>query len=164
MSAWWLFSSMGFYPLQMGDGHYAVGSPLFTKMTVHMDNGKTLTINAPQNSSTNIYVQRLVVNGKDVTVPSIDHADIANGGTIDFVMGPKPGRWGTTGTMPSITTGSKAPQPISDLTGPSQGRRPGCPGPPRLRQHVDDAGVRRQGVVGRVPLRRPEETPCRCTR
>lgn len=128
MSAWWLFSSMGFYPLQMGDGHYAVGSPLFTKMTVHMDNGKTLTINAPQNSATNIYVQRLVVNGKDVNTPSIDHADIADGGTVDFVMGPKPSRWGTTAAMPSITTGSKAPQPISDLTGPSQGQASGVAG------------------------------------
>ena len=62
-SAWWLFSAMGFYPLQMGEGHYAVGSPLFTKMAVHLDNGKTLTINAPNNSAKNIYVTGLSVNG-----------------------------------------------------------------------------------------------------
>jgi len=55
-SAWWLFRAMGFYPLQMGDGSYAVGSPLFTKMTLTMDNGKRLVINTPNNSATNIYV------------------------------------------------------------------------------------------------------------
>jgi len=69
-SAWWLFSAMGFYPLQMGDGHYAVGSPLFTKMTLNMDNGKKLVVNAPNNSATNIYVAGLKVNGSSRDVAS----------------------------------------------------------------------------------------------
>ena len=91
-SAWWLFSAMGFYPLQMGDGHYAVGSPLFTKMTLHLDNGKTLTVNAPNNSAKNIYVTGMRVNGTPTQQAWIDHKDIADGGTIDFEMGPTPTR------------------------------------------------------------------------
>ena len=86
-SAWWLFSAMGFYPLQMGDGHYAVGSPLFTKMTLHLDNGKTLTVNAPNNSAKNIYVTGLSVNGVARDQAWIDHSMIANGGTVNFTMG-----------------------------------------------------------------------------
>ena len=112
----------------MGDGNYAIGSPLFTKVTVHLDNGKTLTINAPDNSAKNIYVQRLVVNGKDVDVASIKHDDIKDGGTIDFRMGPKKSSWGTREQLPSITTGNKVAQPLADVTGPSQGSISGVTG------------------------------------
>ena len=128
MSSWWLFSAMGFYPLQMGDGHYAVGSPLFTKMSVHMDNGKTLTINAPKNSATNIYVAGLSVNGVARDQASIDHTDIANGGTIDFAMSPTPTKWGTTEQLPSVTKGTKPPTPLADLTGPGEGQATGVAG------------------------------------
>jgi len=127
-SAWWLFSAMGFYPLQMGDGHYAVGSPLFTKMTVHLDNGKTLTINAPNNSAQNIYVAGLKVNGKAQDVASIDHRDIAGGGTIDFAMSPRPTQWGTQKQLPSTTKGNQPPNPLADLSGPGQGQASGVSG------------------------------------
>ena len=127
-SAWWLFSAMGFYPLQMGDGHYAVGSPLFTKMTLHMDNGKKLVVNAPNNSATSIYVAGLKVNGTSRDVASIDHKDIANGGTIDFTMSPTPTQWGTAQQLPSITQGSQPPSPLADLTGPGQGQASGVVG------------------------------------
>ncbi len=124
-SAWWLFSAMGFYPLQMADGHYAVGSPLFTKMTVHLDNGKTLTINAPNNSATNIYVTGLSVNGKSRNQAWIDHKDIANGGTITFTMGAKPTAWGTRSQLPSITRGDAVAAPDEDLTGEGRGEGSG---------------------------------------
>ena len=58
-SAWYVFSSLGFYPLVMGGGEYAVGSPLFTKATVHLENGRDLVIKAPRNSARNVYVQGL---------------------------------------------------------------------------------------------------------
>ena len=124
-SAWYLFSAMGFYPLQMGDGHYAVGSPLFTKMTLHLDNGKTLTINAPNNSAKNIYVTGLSVNGVARDQAWIDHSTIANGGTVDFTMGSAPTAWGTAQQLPSITTGDQPPTPRDDLTGPGQGQASG---------------------------------------
>ncbi|MEO7062059.1 MAG: glycoside hydrolase domain-containing protein, partial [Lapillicoccus sp.] len=148
-SGWWLFSSMGFYPLQMGDGHYAVGSPLFTKMTLHMDNGKTLTINAPRNSAKNIYVAGLKVNGQSVDVASIDHAAIANGGTIDFSMSATPTAWGTTQQLPSITTGSKPPSPIGDLTGASAGTVGGPAGAAAL---VDNTSMTQAAVPTGIPV------------
>ena len=68
MSAWYLFSALGFYPLVTGSREYAVGSPLFTKATVHLENGRELVVKAPQNSAQNVYVQGLKVNGKPWTV------------------------------------------------------------------------------------------------
>jgi predicted alpha-1,2-mannosidase len=124
-SAWWLFSAMGFYPLQMGDGHYAVGSPLFTKMTLHLDNGKTLTVNAPNNSAKNIYVTGLSVNGVARDQAWIDHQDIANGGTVTFTMGSAPTSWGKATQLPSITSGDQPPTPLDDLTGSGQGQASG---------------------------------------
>jgi len=124
-SAWWLFSAMGFYPLQMGDGHYAVGSPLFTKMTLHLDNGKTLTVNAPNNSAKNVYVTGLSVNGVARDQAWIDHSMIANGGTVNFTMGSTPTAWGTAQQLPSITTGDQPPTPLDDLTGSGQGQASG---------------------------------------
>ena len=117
-SAWWLFSAMGFYPLQMGNASYAIGSPLFKKMTVHLDNGRTLVINAPANSARNIYVQSLKVNGKKWDKSYLPHAEIAAGGVLDFEMGSSPSRWATgpDAAPPSLTTGSEAPAPLRDVT------------------------------------------------
>ncbi|WP_367135872.1 GH92 family glycosyl hydrolase [Saccharothrix sp. HUAS TT1] len=117
-SAWWLFSAMGFYPLQMGNDSYAIGSPLFKKMTVHLDNGRTLVINAPGNSAENVYVQSLKVNGKAWDKSHLPHAEIADGGVLDFVMGSEPSRWatGADAAPPSLTTGTSAPAPLRDVT------------------------------------------------
>ncbi|SDW69531.1 alpha-1,2-mannosidase, putative [Amycolatopsis xylanica] len=127
-SAWWTFSALGFYPLQMGSPNYAIGSPLFTKATVHLAGGKNLVINAPKNSSKNIYVQGLRVNGKPYTSTSIPQDLIAKGGTLDFDMGPTPSKWGTGphDAPPSITTGDAAPSPLHDLTGPGKGTATGA--------------------------------------
>ena len=62
-SAWYIFSALGFYPLQVGSPYYAIGSPLFTKPTVHLENGHDLVVSAPNNSARNVYVQGLTVNG-----------------------------------------------------------------------------------------------------
>ncbi|MGW4750384.1 glycoside hydrolase domain-containing protein, partial [Streptomyces sp. NPDC004290] len=92
-SAWYVFSALGFYPLVMGGGEYAVGSPLFTKATVHLENGKDLVIKAPRNSTRNIYVQGLKVNGKAWTSTSLPHTLLAKGGVLEFDMGPRPSSW-----------------------------------------------------------------------
>lgn len=116
-SAWFLFSSMGFYPLVMGSGEYAIGSPLFTKTTVHLENGRTLTVEAPKNSAKNIYVQGLKVNGKRWTSTALPHSVLAKGGTLEFDMGPKPSTWGTgkDAAPVSITQDDKVPSPREDL-------------------------------------------------
>ncbi|HEV7964764.1 MAG TPA: GH92 family glycosyl hydrolase [Actinoplanes sp.] len=123
MSAWQVFGALGFYPLQMGSPQYAIGSPLFTKATVNLENGKKIVVNAPNNSATNVYVQSLKVNGKAYTSTSLPHSLLAGGATLDFAMGPQPSSWGTgaADAPPSITSGDAVPSPLKDLTGPAKG-------------------------------------------
>ncbi|MFI7599216.1 GH92 family glycosyl hydrolase [Actinoplanes sp. NPDC049681] len=123
MSAWYVFSSLGFYPLQMGSPAYAIGSPLFTKATINLPGGKKIVINAPDNSAKNVYVQSLKVNGKAYTSTSLPHSLLADGAVLDFAMGPEPSAWGTDADAapPSITTGDAVPSPLRDLTGPGKG-------------------------------------------
>ena len=118
MSGWYVLSSLGLFTVNMGSGEYAIGSPLFKKATINMDNGKKLVINAPENSTENIYIQSMKLNGKAFNKCFIDHADIANGGTIDFVMGSEPSAWGTDSTaLPrSITRDDEIAKPAKDVT------------------------------------------------
>ncbi|WP_217146007.1 GH92 family glycosyl hydrolase [Streptomyces sp. AC627_RSS907] len=115
-SAWFLFSSLGFYPLVMGSGEYAIGSPLFTKATVHLENGRDLVVKAPENSRENVYVQGLKVNGKRWNSTSLPHSLIAKGGVLEFDMGPRPSSWGTgkDAAPPSITQDDEVPTPRAD--------------------------------------------------
>ncbi|MFE2881930.1 GH92 family glycosyl hydrolase [Streptomyces sp. NPDC059272] len=115
-SAWYLFSALGFYPLVMGSGEYAIGSPLFTKATVHLENGHDLVVKAPKNSTKNIYVQGLKVNGKAWTKTSLPHSLLEKGGVLDFSMGSKPSSWGSgkNAAPVSITKDDKVPTPRSD--------------------------------------------------
>ncbi|MFI7546638.1 GH92 family glycosyl hydrolase [Actinoplanes sp. NPDC049599] len=123
MSAWQVFSALGFYPLQMGSPAYAIGSPLFTKATVNLENGKKIVVNAPGNSRENVYVQSLKVNGKAYGSTSLPHALLADGATLDFTMGSSPSRWGTgkDAAPPSLTSGDAVANPLRDLTGPGRG-------------------------------------------
>ncbi|TQJ56345.1 GH92 family glycosyl hydrolase [Streptomyces sp. SLBN-115] len=116
-SAWYLFSALGFYPLVMGSGEYAVGSPLFTKATVHLENGKDLVVKAPKNNAKNVYVQGLKVNGRAWTSTSLPHTLLAKGGVLEFDMGPRPSSWGSgknAGPV-SITQDDKLPAPRTDV-------------------------------------------------
>ncbi|MEV0178541.1 GH92 family glycosyl hydrolase [Streptomyces sp. NPDC050625] len=116
-SAWYLFSSLGFYPLVMGSGEYAIGSPLFTKATVHLENGRDLVIRAPGNSAKNVYVQGVTFNGRPWTSTSLPHSLLAKGGVLDFRMGAKPSAWGTgkNAAPVSITRSDKVPTPRADV-------------------------------------------------
>lgn len=123
MSAWYIFSALGFYPLQMGSPEYVIGSPLFKKATIHLENGKKIVINAPENSKENRYVQSLKINGKKYTHTSLSHEILGKGAVLDFEMGPKPSKWGSKeqdlpkSITPGSTDGSAlAPQPMKDLT------------------------------------------------
>ena len=90
MSAWYIFSSLGFYPVTPGSPNYALGSPLVKEANIHLDNGKTLTIQAKNQNQKNVYVKRVLVNGRPIKNTTITHNDIMNGGEIVFEMSSKP--------------------------------------------------------------------------
>jgi alpha-1,2-mannosidase, putative len=90
MSAWYVMSSMGFYPVNPSNGVYVFGSPLFDKVTIKLPAGKTFTVEAINNSNENIYIQSVELNGKAYSKSYINHKDIMNGGTLKFVMGNTP--------------------------------------------------------------------------
>lgn len=119
MSAWYIFSALGFYPVSVGNDEYAIGSPLFEEMIVHLDNGKSITVKANNNSNENIYIQSMKLNGKDYTKNYLKHSDIANGATIEVTMGNTPNtNWGSSeDSLPtSITKNDEMPNPLKDLT------------------------------------------------
>ncbi len=89
-SAWYVFSAMGFYPVAPGTDEYALGSPLFKKVTVNLENGKKLVIDAPANSETNRYIGRMTVNGKVYDKNYITYPMIMDGAVIDVEMSDKP--------------------------------------------------------------------------
>jgi putative alpha-1,2-mannosidase len=90
MSAWFLFSSLGFYPVAPGSDRYALGSPAIKTAILKLENGKTFTIEANNQSDKNIYVEKILVNGKQINRNYITHAEIMNGGKITFYMSDKP--------------------------------------------------------------------------
>lgn len=92
MSAWYVFSAMGFYPVNPVSGQYEIGTPLFPEMHMNLDNGKTFTVLAPAVSRENIYIQSVKVNGQPYDKSYITHEQIMNGATVEFEMGPEPGK------------------------------------------------------------------------
>lgn len=92
MSAWYILSALGFYPVEPAGGRYVFGSPLFDKAVLQVSGG-TFTITARNNSEQNRYIQSVRLNGKPYRQPWINHADITAGGTLELTMGAKPARW-----------------------------------------------------------------------
>lgn len=86
MSAWYIFSALGFYPVTPGSPHYALGSPLIKEAAIHLENGKVLLIKAINQSKENIYVKSVTVNGEKIEGTLLDHNDISNGGEVVFEM------------------------------------------------------------------------------
>ncbi len=91
-SAWYVFSSLGFYPVTPGTNQYVFGSPLFDRMTLTFENGKKMVISAQSNSSKNIYVQDIVLNGRSLNRNYITQDELTGGGELVFRMGPDPNR------------------------------------------------------------------------
>jgi predicted alpha-1,2-mannosidase len=89
MSAWYIFSSLGFYPVTPGSPYYALGSPLIKDAVINLENGKTLHIKVKNQGKKNVYVKNVTVNGKKITNNLISHFDIVNGGEIIFEMSNK---------------------------------------------------------------------------
>jgi predicted alpha-1,2-mannosidase len=93
MSAWYLFTALGIYPLNPASGDYMIGSPMFSRMSLQTANGKRFTVIADNNSAANVYIQSATLNGKPLLKPMIRYEDIMAGSTLHFVMGPKPSHW-----------------------------------------------------------------------
>lgn len=91
MSAWYVFSAMGFYPLNPVSGEYEIGTPLFRRMKLHLANGNTFSVIANNLSKKNIYIQSVKVNGKPYDKSFITHSMIMDGDTVVFEMGEKDG-------------------------------------------------------------------------
>ena len=95
MSAWYIFSALGFYPVCPGKPLYEIGSPLFEEVTIYLPNGNTFLIVAPNNSQKNRYIQSLKLNGKEHHKTWISHSDIMTGGILEFELGELPNKaWG----------------------------------------------------------------------
>ncbi|MEI7525629.1 MAG: GH92 family glycosyl hydrolase [Mariniphaga sp.] len=97
-SAWYVFSAMGFYPVAPGTGEYALGSPLFKKMTLTLENGKKLEISAPNNNAENVYINKIMRNGIVYEKNYLSHSDLMNGGKLQFEMTKVPNK--SRGTLP----------------------------------------------------------------
>ena len=86
MSAWYIFSALGFYPVCPGSNQYELGSPSVSKATIHLENGKTLIINTINQSPENVYVEKVTVNGTEINRNYLLHSEIINGGEIVFYL------------------------------------------------------------------------------
>lgn len=95
MSSFVVFSAMGFFPVKPGIPMYTITSPVFSKVTIGLHNGKTFTLIAENSSRTNKYIQTAKLNGKVLTTPWFSHEDLMKGGTLVLVMGEKPAAWNT---------------------------------------------------------------------
>ncbi len=112
MSAWSIFSALGFYPLSVGSGQYVAGSPLFRRAVVHLENGRDLVVDAPDNSGANRYVRNVELNGQRLRTAELPQAALARGGRLTFAMSPTPTDWGAR-TAPKPV----APTPPADVSG-----------------------------------------------
>ena len=95
MSAWLLFTALGFYPVNPASGEYMIGSPMYSRMSIRLQSGKTFRVIAENVSARNLYVQSAMLDGKPLNDPLITWEQIQSGATLQFRMGPKPSRWGS---------------------------------------------------------------------
>jgi predicted alpha-1,2-mannosidase len=105
MSAWYIFTSLGFYPVCPGSDYYVIGSPSVKNAVMQLSNGKELTVKSENFSDENIYVQSVLVNGKPWNSVFLPHREISDGGSIVFTMGPQPNKsWGVVSTLKDNST------------------------------------------------------------
>ena len=101
MSAWYIFTALGFYPVCPASDYYVLGSPALPRAVIHLSNGRKFTVIGENLSDRNIYVQSVKLNGKNWTTPFLPYREVKGGGTLVFRLGPEPNKdWGANGTAP----------------------------------------------------------------
>lgn len=110
MSAWFVLSSMGFYPVVPGDATYAIGTPLFEKITLNLDNGKKFTLLAPGVSAQNRYIQKANFNGRAWPRSWLPHQMFVDGGTLELTLGEQASDWAS--TAPNLPVSEITEEPI----------------------------------------------------
>jgi predicted alpha-1,2-mannosidase len=101
MSAWYIFTALGFYPVCPASDYYVIGSPAVKKAVMHLSSGKKFTMLAENLSEQNIYVQSVKLNGRNWNTPFLPHRELKGGGTLVFTMGPQPNpEWGKNCAVP----------------------------------------------------------------
>jgi len=124
MAAWYVFSALGFYPVNPASEVYVIGSPVVSEAVIHLDqhkyNGRTFTVIAKHNSAENIYIQSASLNGQPLAKAWLTHEQITSGGTLNLEMGPRPNpEWGSAlanrppATMPADFQYPALPNPSS---------------------------------------------------
>ena len=91
-SAWYVFSALGFYPVAPATDQYIIGAPLFRKVTLKLENGNEVVINAPKNSEKNLYIEKVTVNGRNYSKNWLSHEELMKGATINFEMTDTPNK------------------------------------------------------------------------
>lgn len=116
-SAWYVFGSLGFYPLTVGRPEYLISAPYLAHTEVTLENGRKIVVLAPGVSDTNRYIQSVKLNGTPINRSYLLHSELANGAVIEFTMGAKPSVWATAESSipPSLTSGSNFPTPDKSL-------------------------------------------------
>lgn len=95
MSAWYVMSALGFYPVTPGSPEYSIGSPIFPRATIRLEHGSKFTIEAASSSKTNMFIDSATLNGNNHSTTVLLHSDVQRGGTLSFTMSPRPSRsWG----------------------------------------------------------------------
>jgi predicted alpha-1,2-mannosidase len=103
MSAWLLFTALGFYPVNPASGEYMIGSPMYDQISLTLANGKTFRVEASNNSAENVYIRSATLNGKPLDIPVITWEQIQAGGILHFVMSQEPSDWGSDWRAPLIS-------------------------------------------------------------
>jgi predicted alpha-1,2-mannosidase len=118
MSAWYVLSALGFYPVTPGSPVYAIGTPLFPEIKVHLESGRSFIVKANNVSRGNFYIQSAKLNGEPYHDLFINHADLMAGGELIFEMGEKPNHtWATEAPVSEITTQQILAVPVLDASG-----------------------------------------------
>ncbi|MDP3147834.1 MAG: GH92 family glycosyl hydrolase [Ignavibacteria bacterium] len=107
MSAWYIFSAIGFYPVTPGSYVYAIGSPIFDRVVINLENGKKFVVQTKNNTDKNVYIQSALLNNKKYDKSFLNYSDIDNGGVLQFKLSDSPNKnWGK----------GNGNQPVSEIT------------------------------------------------
>ncbi|HIY66854.1 MAG TPA: GH92 family glycosyl hydrolase, partial [Candidatus Agrococcus pullicola] len=131
-SAWYIFSALGFYPLEVGSGNYTIGSPLFDSITLDVE-GTEITIESEGAATGSMYVDGVDINGTAITETTFDGQLLRDGGTMTFTMSDEPSNWGAK----DLTEDLDVPTPLVDATHPDHGTLTATDGTP-VGSLVDD--------------------------